>query len=116
MIIRIKDLEALCMIGVYEQEKHQKQKLIVNMKIEFDEGQAGASDLLDDTLDYHPICNNVREMLHNNEYELVERAVNEVGKYLLSLDKVVAADVEIDKPEAPIEGIRCVSVSKYFKK
>jgi FolB domain-containing protein len=116
MITRIKNLTTNCIIGVYELEKKKKQKLIVNAKIEFDEGLASETDNINDTQNYHPICDGIIKILNEGNFELLEKAVTEVGKFILSFPKIVSVDVEIDKPEAPIEGIESISVSKFFTK
>jgi dihydroneopterin aldolase len=114
--IKIKNLTGHCIIGVYEEEKHKKQKVIVNIEIDYDEGVAGESDSIEDTLNYHPICDWINNIIAKKEFELIEALVEEIGSYIISLDRVSEVYVEIDKPDAPIAGIESISVSKKFNK
>ena len=116
MKIIIKQIAVKTLLGVYEEEKQQKQKILIDLEIDYDAGNAPYSDDVADTLNYHPIILDIQEMLSNGEYELLERAVQVVGEYLLSLKLVNSAHVKIDKPEAPIDNIGCISVAEFFKK
>ncbi len=116
MIIKIKNLAVNMILGVYEFEKQGTQKVIVNLEIDFDEGNAAETDNIKDTLNYHPICDDVTAILKDRPYELIETVVEKIGKYILSYEIVNSVNVEIDKPEAPIEGVESLSVSKLFKK
>ncbi len=116
MIIKIKNLKCETVIGVYELEKKAKQRLILNAEIDYNEGNSIKSDKIVDTLNYHEVIKQVKQFIEGNSYELLEKMVEEVGHLILSFDRVISARVEIDKPDAPIEGIESVSVSKTFKR
>lgn len=116
MKIKIKDLKIQGIIGIYQKEKLEKQTILVNLEIDYDEGDSKNSDNIDEGLNYHPICEYIRNLIENNQYGLIEKLVNDIGNYVISLDKVKTAYVEVDKPEAPIEGLRSVSVSEIFSK
>jgi len=71
MIIKIKNLKVDMIIGVYEFEKQNKQLVIVNLEIDFDEGKAPETDNIEDTLNYHPLCTDITNMLTEKPYELI---------------------------------------------
>lgn len=116
MKIRIKDLKIQGIIGIYNQEKLEKQTILVNLEINYDEGNSKTTDNIDEGLNYHPICEHIRELIENNQYGLLEKLVNDIGNYIISLGKVSSVHVEVDKPEAPIDGLGSVSVSEIFSK
>lgn len=116
MIIIIKNLKVKGMLGVYEEEKHAKQTVIVNAEIDFDEGPSIESDNIEDTLDYHPICNEISRIISEGNYELLEKMLNDIGKFILSDEKVNWAYVRLDKPEAPIENIDAICMAKKFER
>lgn len=116
MIAKIKNLTTTALVGVYEFELQKKQKIIINLEIDYDAGVAPETDKIEDCMNYHPICDGVKKLVSDTKYELIEKICNEVGKYVLSYDKVRSVKVEIDKPEAPIEGIESVSVSDFYRK
>lgn len=116
MIIKIKNLRVEAVIGVYDTEKKYKQPLLINLEIDYNEGVAPKTDRIDDTLNYHTVTDRVREYVENTKFDLLEKLVEEISKIVLSYEKVHSVSIQIDKPEAPIQGIESVSVSKIFKK
>lgn len=116
MILKIKNLTGKTIIGVYSDEKLRRQKLVVNAEIDYDAGMSGQSDSINDTMNYHPICDRITELLENGDFHLIEYVCEEVGKICLSYPQVRSAKIEIDKPEAPLKGVDSVSVTKVFVK
>lgn len=115
MIISIKNLTLNTIVGIYEFEQNQKQRVIINMLIEYDNGKSSKSDKIEDTLNYHIICDKISEYVENNSFRLLERLVYEVSQIVLKNPQVKSVDVEIDKPDAPIDNIESVSVrEKYY--
>lgn len=116
MIIRIKNLKCETIIGVYPAERSSKQILIINMKIKYDDGVAAESDDIKDTINYHEVVDKVRGLVESSQYNLLETLVEKIGETILEYKKVISCEIEIDKPNAPIENIDSVSVSKKFKR
>ncbi len=116
MIIKIKNLHCETVIGVYQSEKTQKQPLVVNVKIDYDEGKSPITDNIEDGMNYHLIVDKIKEHIESRNFELVERVVEEVGEIVMSYNKVRSCKVEVDKPKGPIEFIDSFSVSKKFKR
>jgi D-erythro-7,8-dihydroneopterin triphosphate epimerase len=116
MIIRVKNLQCETVIGVYEQEKTQKQPILINLRIKYDEGKAPTSDNINDTINYHLLVDKIKSHVENNKFELVERVVEEVGQIVMQNDKVISCKVEVDKHKGPLKYIDSFSVSKSFKR
>lgn len=116
MLLRIKDLTVDTLIGIYAEEKQRRQKIVINAEIEFKTGNVANVDNIRETMNYHPLCDNIREFLENGNFEVIEHVCHQIGKICLSYEPIISAKVEVDKPEAPIKGIKSVSVSEVFRK
>ncbi len=114
MILKIKNLTAKTIIGVYNDEKLRRQKLVVNAELDYDEGKSPQSDSINDTMNYHPICDKITYLLESGDFHLIEYVCEEIGKICLSTPQVRSAKIEVDKPEAPLKGVDSVSVTKIF--
>ena len=108
----IKDFEMEILLGVYEQERHNKQKIIINIEYEYDEGDAPKTDKVSDTIDYHVIVEKIRESVANTQYELLEALVEHISNIVMENKRIFQAKIEVDKPDAPIDGLRSVSITK----
>jgi dihydroneopterin aldolase len=75
MKIKIKNLTQKMMIGVYDTEKIKPQSVIVNIEIDFYQGDSASTDDINDTLDYGLICKSVKKILLSRHYELIETVV-----------------------------------------
>ena len=53
--ILIKDLLARCIIGINEDERREKQDVMINVTLSADLKKAGISDRFEDTVDYRAI-------------------------------------------------------------
>ncbi len=117
MLLKIKDLTAKTTIGVYDNEKLRQQRLVVNIEIDYDEGKSTQSDSINDTMNYHPICDRITELLEDGDNHLIEFVCEKIGAICLSYPQVKSAKVEVDKPEVPLKSVRSISVTKeFFKK
>ncbi len=116
MLIKIKDLTVATIVGIYAEEKQRRQKLVINAEVEIKTGNVSEIDSIKQTMNYHPVCDEIRTFLENGNFEVIEHVCHQIGKICLSYESVISARVEVDKPEAPIKGIRSISVSEFFKK
>ena len=107
--IIIRDLLVNCIIGTNPDERINKQNILLNIVIDTDLSVAGASDQLDDTLDYFVLKNNVIAHLEQSQYFLLEKMAEKIAEICLSDSMVTAVDVTIDKPDA-LENTRSVAV------
>jgi FolB domain-containing protein len=114
MIVKIKNLTVEGTLGIYEFEQRKKQRIIVNLEIDFDEGNSQISDSIHDSMNYHPICDGITKMISEGTFQLIERVAYLVGQQVLSYPQVRSVKVEIDKPDAPIIGLESVSVVGFY--
>lgn len=98
--IHIRDLQARCIIGVHEQERENKQDVIVNITLHADLGRPGQSDDIHDTVDYKRVKQKVLRLIEDSSFYLVERLAQRIAETCLEDPAVRRADVSVDKPGA----------------
>mgnify|MGYP003780250905 CR=1 FL=1 len=98
--IHIRDLHARCIIGINEEERHNKQDVIVNITLHADLTRAGRSDNIEDTVDYKRVKQNVLRLVEESSFFLVERLAQRIADVCLEDAAVQRADVTVDKPGA----------------
>ncbi|RDL43175.1 dihydroneopterin triphosphate 2'-epimerase [Marinomonas piezotolerans] len=98
--IRIKDLRLRTYIGFNEEEKKNKQDVVINALIEYPAGQACLSDEVLDAVNYKTICKSLINHVESNRFLLLERLTAELLDICLLPEPVTFAQVEVDKPFA----------------
>jgi len=98
--IYIRDLALRCIIGLYPEERTNKQDVIINIALETDLRAAGKSDDLNDTVDYKAIKLAILDFVENSSFNLIESLAEGIAAICLKDKKVQSATVTIDKPGA----------------
>ena len=113
--IRIEQLEVYAYHGVFPEEKRKGQTFLVNAVLCADTRKAGQNDCLEQSTDYGNVCCFISEWMKKNTCNLIEAAAEKLAQaILLKYDLLSGIELEIRKPEAPIEQpFGCVSVKIY---
>ncbi len=98
--IYIRDLALRCIIGVNQNERTEKQDVVINIILFTDTGKAGQSDILEDTVDYKMVKKAVLSLVENSTFVLIEKLAEEIAKVCLGYSKVQKVNVTVDKPGA----------------
>lgn len=98
--IHIRDLRARCIVGIFPEERTKKQDVILNITLHADLRKAGASDSIEDTVNYKDVKKKILAMVEASSYQLVERLACRVAEIVLEDGKVRRAEVTVDKPGA----------------
>lgn len=98
--IHIRDLLVRCIVGIYPDERREKQDVIINIVLHADLRKAGESDDIDDTVNYKTIKKEALAMVQQSEYFLLEKLAEQIAGIALKDSKVQRVDVSIDKPGA----------------
>jgi FolB domain-containing protein len=101
--IAITRLRVPTRIGVGERERAEPQTVVLNLEIKTDTARAGASDDLEDAVDYHRAIRLVSELLRSGEVKLLEHLAERVAAALLGLEGVTGVIVEVGKEPPPVE-------------
>lgn len=98
--IRIEDLAARCVIGLDDEERREKQDVLVSLVLWTDLAAAGRSDRVEDTVDYRALKKDVLRLVEESRFYLLEALAAAVAEVCLSRDRVVRVDVRVEKPSA----------------
>lgn len=98
--ILINDLTARCIIGINDDERREKQDVVINLAIYADLSKAGKSDLFEDTVDYRALKKNILEMTEGSGFFLVEALAEKIAGICLEHPAVKKVKVRVDKPSA----------------
>ena len=98
--ITIRDLALRCIIGLYPEERTNKQDVIINITMDTDLRAAGKSDALEDTVDYKTIKLNILDFVENSRFQLIESLAEGIANICLADKRIVSATVTLDKPGA----------------
>lgn len=98
--IYIRDLALRCIIGLYPEERKNKQDILINIMMETDLRAAGKSDALKDTVDYKAIKLAILDFVENSSFNLIESLAEEIAAICLKDKRVQSATVTLDKPGA----------------
>jgi len=100
--IRITGLTLHGYHGVFDDEKRDGQTFVVDVVIELDGKRAGTTDNLDHTVDYSQVVEAIAQIVTGESVDLIETLAYRLGDVVVAFDGVVAADVTVHKPHAPV--------------
>jgi dihydroneopterin aldolase len=103
--IRISGLRELGVHGVLPEEQVRPQPFEVDVELLVDVSVAGASDDLDDTVDYSAVCEAVSRVVSSEQYRLLERLASRIAEVCRSDPRVVSAIVEVRKLHPPVRAM-----------
>jgi len=98
--IHIRDLALRCVIGLYPEERREKQDIIINIALEADLAAAAASDQIADTVDYKALKKKVLALVETSSFNLIETLADRIAQLALEEARVRRATVTVDKPGA----------------
>ena len=98
--ILISDLLVRCIIGVRDEERRDKQDVLINLSLSVDLRKAGTSDRLEDSVDYRALNKQILSMAESSQFLLVEALAEAVADICLEHPAVQEATVRVEKPGA----------------
>lgn len=90
--------------GVLPEEKKVGQPFIVSVELPFDLTAAGVSDDLKDTISYAEVYGEVKKIVEEKQFNLIEALAHDIAITLLQKYDIPRVRVIIDKPQAPVGG------------
>lgn len=101
--IELRGLRVLGRVGILPTERAQDQPLEIDLDLEVDLAAAGASDSLDDTVDYGRVCDAAVAAVRDGHVDLLERLATKVADAALGLDpRITSVDVALRKLRPPV--------------
>lgn len=113
ILVEVRGLRVFGHHGVHREEREAGQDFLFDVELEA--GDRGASDRLEDAVDYVAIAHAVREVSDAHAYSLIEALAIAVADELRERFRVERATVRVTKPAvmpAGLEGTVSVSVSR----
>ena len=98
--IQIEDLLLRCVIGVYDEERKNKQDVVINITLYADLETASQTDRLEDTVNYKEIKQQVIAMVEGSEFFLIERLAGKIAEICLENNRVEKVKIKVNKPAA----------------
>ena len=97
--IFINNLILIASIGVYEKEKINKQKIIINLEILLTNNTEPLSDNLEETQDYSQFRKCVTDIVQSEHFDLLEILTKKIYAVISKKEFVLGVKVNISKPD-----------------
>jgi dihydroneopterin aldolase len=98
--IQVEGLEIDCVIGIYDHERAQEQRILVDIAVDSDIADAAEQDKMEYSTNYVEIADAVTELAVERKYQLLETFAHESVTMLLERFDVTRAYIKIMKPDA----------------
>ena len=105
----VRDLDLMALIGIYEREKINPQRIIVNVDLSVQESEGPMSDEIDHVVSYEIVVKKIEAIVAAGHVNLVETLAEKFAESCLKDKRVLAARVRIEKPDI-IPNARSVGV------
>jgi 7,8-dihydroneopterin aldolase/epimerase/oxygenase len=105
----VRDLEVMALIGIYDHEKVNPQRIIVNIDLSVHEADGPVVDEISHVVSYEIIAKKVETIVAEGHVNLVETLAERFAESCLRDKRVAAARVRIEKPDI-IPNARSVGV------
>ena len=97
--ILINNLIIQASIGVYEHEKQNQQKIIVNVELLLSNNSEPKQDNLESTQDYSQFRKCLIDIIQSQHFQLLEILVKNIHSTLMKNSYVLGAKVNVSKPD-----------------
>ena len=98
--ILIKDLMLRCILGLGNEERREKQDVLINLVLWTDLRPAVVSDMLEDTVDYSALKKRIISLVEGSQYRLAEALADRIATLCLEQPAVQQVRVTLEKPTA----------------
>ncbi|MCY3410262.1 MAG: dihydroneopterin aldolase [Candidatus Heimdallarchaeota archaeon] len=108
--IEINQLEVSAILGIYEQERLVKQKLLIDIHLHLDSRKAAETDDIHYTVNYHALSIQIKQYVEQSSHLLVETLAQKISELCLGYEMVDQVTVKVSKPDA-IDFVKNVGLS-----
>ena len=105
----VRDLDMMALIGIYDHEKRDPQRIIVNIDLSVMEGDGPQDDDISHVVSYEIVVKKVEAIIAEGHTNLVETLCEKIAAACLRDKRVAAARVRVEKPDI-IPNARSVGV------
>lgn len=100
--ISLAGIEVFAHHGVLDHERELGQRFVIDLTLELDLAPAAARDDLAESVDYGELARRVAALATEPAVALIETVAARIGDACLEDPRVVAAEVTVHKPSAPL--------------
>ena len=98
--IKLTELTVNTVIGIWDWEKRNPQKVVFDIEMSTDINKASKSDSIKDALDYKAISKRVKQYALENQFDLIETLADKVAQIILNEFEGSWVQLTISKPYA----------------
>lgn len=117
--IKIEGLEVFAHHGVFEEEKKEGQTFVISATLYTDTRLSGRSDDLKDTVNYGDVAYFIDSYISRGGHNLLEKLANDLARDLLTHFNIEGLELQIEKPQAPIDlnfKFVAVKIKRFWQK
>jgi dihydroneopterin aldolase len=100
--LAVRGIEAVGHHGVFDFERREGQRFVVDIVLGLDTRTAARSDDLRDTVDYGTLVSAVKTAVESDPVDLIETLAERISGVCLADRRVTWSEVTVHKPDAPI--------------
>jgi dihydroneopterin aldolase len=100
--IELRGLRALGVCGILPEEVIRPQPLEFDIDVVADLSVPGASDKVEDTIDYSALCVMVERIVHEEKFALLEAVALRVAEAIMGDDRAESVTVAVRKLRPPV--------------
>ena len=98
--IVIEDLLVRCVLGIGDEERRDRQDVLINIELYTDLRKPGKTDRLEDAVDYHIVKKRVLTFVEQSQCHLVEALAEGISEICLESTAVREVNLRVHKPGA----------------
>ncbi|MCX7780856.1 MAG: dihydroneopterin aldolase [Negativicutes bacterium] len=102
--VRLQNMTFYGYHGVYEHEKQHGQRFCLDVELAADFATPAESDNLTDAIDYTQVYAQIKDIVENKRFNLLEALAGHIAETLLSAHPIMAVTVRVRKPGSPLPG------------
>lgn len=89
--------------GVFEHERRDGQRFVLDLTLGIDTAPAATSDDVSDTVHYGELVDAVRAAVEHDPVDLIETLAQRIATVCLAAERVEWARITVHKPDAPVD-------------
>ena len=98
--VLIKDFVICEIIGIHQNEKVNKQKIVFNITIDVNKNVIPDENNLSSIIDYEKITNKLKKLVKYKKYNFLESLAEDSFKEIFKDERINSVKIKIEKPDA----------------
>ncbi len=96
----IKNIKSNCIIGINEDERLNKQEILIDIELFGNFNNKNSNDSIENTLNYSTVSKEVLSYVNNSKHHLIETLAEKISIICLKFILVKKVLIEVHKPKA----------------